>query len=131
MQECEAEQVAEFLAELHVDRSRMTPARPIRAVPDAPSKPRDIAVDAHATRAACKHCGGTDLHVGFHYGYYWRCGECGGTMNMSTECSSCGTKGRRGKGVRVRKDGKYCFRDCETCGYSETIWIEGMNGRRP
>ena len=131
MQESEAEQVAEFLAERHVDRSRTAPARPIRAVPDAPSSPRDIAADAHATRVACKHCGATDLHVGFHYGYYWRCGECGGTMNMPTVCSSRGTKGRRGKGVRVRKDGKYYFRNCETCGRSETIWIEGMNGRRP
>ncbi len=129
MQESEAERVAEFLAERHVDRSRTTPARSIRAVPDAPSNARDIAAGAHATRAACKHCGATDLHAGFNYGYYWRCGECGGTMNMPTVCSSCGTKGRRGKGVRVRKDGKYYFRDCETCGHSETIWIEGMNGR--
>ena len=64
------------------------------------------------------------LHAGFHYGYYWRCGVCDGTTNMPTVCSSCGTKGRRGKGVRIRKKGTYYFRDCETCGISETIWIE-------
>ena len=131
MQESEAGQVAEFLAERHVDRSRTAPARSIRAVPDAPSNPRDIAADARATRVACKHCGSTDLHAGFHFGYYWRCGKCGETMNMPTVCSSCGAKGRRGKGVRVRKDGKHYFRSCGTCGYSETIWTEGMNGRRP
>lgn len=125
MQESEAKQVAEFLAEQHVGRSRTAPARPIRAVPNAPSNSRNIAAGAHPARATCSHCGATDLRAGFHYGYYWRCGECDGTMNMPTVCSSCGTKGHRGKGVRIRKNGKHYFRDCETCGNSETIWIEG------
>ena len=76
------------------------------------------------TAKACKHCGATDLHWGFHYGYFWRCGECGGTANMPTVCSSCGTKGRHGKGVRIRKKGKHFFRECDTCETSEIVWIE-------
>ena len=125
MQESEATQVAEFLSEQHVDRSRTAPARPKRVVPDAPCGPsREIAPGRHAAQVACKNCGATDLHGSFHYGYYWRCGVCDETTNMPTVCSSCGAKGRHGKGVRIRKKGKYYFRDCDTCGTSETIWIE-------
>ena len=126
MQESEATHVAGFLAEQHVDGLHTAPARPIRAVPDAPSSPsRDMAPSGLEAKAACKHCGATDLQAGFHYGYFWQCGVCDGTTNIPTECASCGTKGRRGKGVRIRKKGKSYFRDCETCGTSEIIWIEG------
>ena len=125
MQESEATQVAGFLAEQHVDRSHAAPAgstRVVSAVPSAPS--RDITPGGHTAKAACKHCGATDLHASFHYGYYWRCGRCDGTTNMPTVCSSCGAEGRRGKGVRIRKKRKDYFRDCEACGTSEIIWNE-------
>ena len=114
MQESEATQVAGFLAEQHVDRSRVVPSDPSR----------DMALGAHAAEAACKRCGATDLHASFYYGYYWRCGACDGTTNMPTVCSSCGAKGQSGKGVRIRKKGKDYFRDCEACGTSEIIWNE-------
>lgn len=112
MQESEATQVAGFLAEQHVDCSRAAPSDPSR----------NMVLGAPAAEAACKHCGATDLHASFHYGYFWRCGACDGTTNMPTVCSSCGAKGQRGKGVRIRKKGKDYFRDCETCGTSEIIW---------
>lgn len=114
MQENEANQVAEFLAERHVDRSRTPRA----------TRPRDMGLGANAAEVVCKHCGGTDLHARYYHGYYWRCGDCNGTMNMPTVCPSCGATGRGGKGVRIRKKGKDYFRVCETCETSEVIWNE-------
>ena len=111
METHEVERVARFLEERHVDRGK---GRHARSVPGM-----------KANDAACKHCGAEDLHVaGFYYGYYWRCGVCDGTTNMPTVCSSCGAKGRRGKVVRIRKEGRKYFRDCESCEASEIAWIE-------
>ena len=124
MESSEVERVAGFLAELHVDRSHAAPAGSTRAAVAVPCEPsRDDAPGGHTAKAACKHCGATYRHWGFHYGYFWRCGECGETANMPTVCSSCGTKGRSGKGVRIRKKGKHFFRECDTCGTSEIVWI--------
>ncbi len=123
MQESEAKQVAEFLAERHTDRSPAAPARPTQR-PRDPNRSKPPDPDARTAEAACKHCGATDLDARFHFGYYWRCRVCDKTTSMPTVCSSCGTKGSKGKGVKIRKDGKCYFRDCETCGISEPIWVE-------
>ena len=110
METHEVEEVALFFSERHVDRGK---GRHTRSV-----------AGTQTNGAACRHCGATDLHAGFHYPDYWRCGVCGEATNMPTVCSSCGAEGRRGEGVRIRREGKEYFRDCESCRASEIVWIE-------
>ena len=127
----EPARVARFLAANHVDVASTLSTRPARSSLVAadhagvssghdPDRPQPGTVG----ETVCNHCGATDLRASFHFGYYWRCGPCGETMNMPTVCSSCGLKGRRGKGVRIRKEGPRYFRECEGCEFSEPIWFE-------
>ena len=119
--------LAEFLAARHADRSAASPPRSKRAVPNRDRRSTRDNADGtgHSTTPTCKHCRSNDLtaHWG-KYGYYWRCGTCGHNTAMPVTCSACGTEGRRGKEVRVRKDQATYSRDCEACGHSETIWTE-------
>ena len=127
IEEHAAKAVAEFLAARHVERSGAAPTRMNRTAPiqdRAPSRGRPVR-RASTTEAFCKHCRGKDLTAAWgKFGYYWRCGACGKTTSMPQVCSRCGAEGRRGKGVRVRKEGRTYFRDCEACGTSEVIWTE-------
>ena len=128
MEPQEAMKVAKFLAARHLDRSGASPARPDRAASNHDSgSPRDKTVGAGYTAGAvCKHCRSRDIIARWgKFGYHWRCGVCGKNTAMPVVCSSCGAEGRRGKGVRVRKDGTKYFRDCDGCGTSERIWTEG------
>ncbi|MDE0458636.1 MAG: nuclease-related domain-containing protein [Chromatiales bacterium] len=128
MEAGEPARVARFLAANHVDSTSTGSPRSSSAAADRMRFPSscdpDRAQPGAGGETVCKHCGATDLRASFHYGYYWRCGACGKTMNMPTVCSSCGTVGRRGKGVRIRKEGPGYFRECEKCGLSEPVWSE-------
>ena len=127
MEAQEAAGVAEFLAARHVDRSGASPAQLSQAARNHSRRPSRGEPDrANGTaEAACKHCGVKDLTASWgKFGYYWRCGVCGKNTAMPKVCSVCGTEGRRGNGIRVRKEGVNYFRDCEACGTSERIWIE-------
>ena len=126
MEEGEPKKVAEFLAACHVDRIGAAPTQPKRAASRRDNrKPQSKPAAAKRSgEAACRHCGSTDLTAKWgKYGYYWQCGECQKNTTMPLVCSSCGAKGRD-NGVRVRKDKTTYFRDCESCGASETIWTE-------
>ena len=127
IEERAAKAVAEFLAARHVERSGAAPTRMNRTAPNQ-NRPPSRAMPtrrASTTEASCKHCRGKDLTPAWgKFGYYWRCGACGKTTSMPQVCSRCGAEGRRGKGVRVRKEGRTYFRDCEACGTSEVIWTE-------
>ncbi|MCY4104243.1 MAG: nuclease-related domain-containing protein [bacterium] len=103
MEEQEAEQVAGFLAERHIDRSGASPAR-----------------RAHAT---CRHCGSKDLTARKRYSFYWKCNACQANTPMPTECSACGACARRDKQVQIRKDGSRYLLNCQRCGSSEPIWM--------
>ena len=123
----EVEEVAEFLAARHVERSGASPPRPKRTAPNRNRRSSREEADGagHSTKPTCKHCGSKDLTARWgKYGYYWRCDTCEQNTAMPVICSACGTEGIRGKGVRVRKDKETYSRDCEACGYSETIWTE-------
>ena len=123
----EVELVAEFLAARHVDRSDAPPVRSksAGAQDDGRSTPNSAAGTGHPTRAVCSHCGSEDLTARWgKYGYYWRCGRCEQNTAMPVICSACGTEGVRGRMVRVRKVKTTYSRECEACGYSETIWTE-------
>ena len=43
---------------------------------------------------------------------------------MAVVCSACVTKGRRGEGIRDRKEGRTYFRECQKCGTTEKILSE-------
>ena len=121
----EVESVANFLAARHVDRSGASPPRSKRTAPYRGSSREEADGAGHSTKPTCKHCESKDLTARWgKYGYYWRCDTCEQNTAMPVICSACGTEGIRGKGVRVRKDKATYSRDCEACGYSETIWTE-------
>ncbi len=123
----EVELVAEYLAERHVDRSDASPARSKGTAPNRNrrSSPNKADGAGHSARATCRHCGSEDLTARWgKYGYYWRCEMCEQNTAMPVICSACGTEGVRGKGVRVRKAKATYSRECEACGYAETIWTE-------
>ena len=123
----EVEEVAEFLAARHVERSGASPPRPKRTAPNRNrrSSREEAGGAGHSTKPTCKHCGSEALTAQWgKYGYYWRCDTCEQNTAMPVICSACGIEGIRGKGVRVRKDKATYSRDCEACGYSETIWTE-------
>lgn len=127
MEETEKKEVAEFLADQHTDRAGAPSARANKNAPNRDRKrPRSHATGAtRSANAACKYCGSKDLTArSGQYGYYWKCGACDKNTAMPAECSACGAKKGRENGVRVRKDKKTYFRDCEACGTSEPIWIE-------
>lgn len=124
----EVEMVAEFLAARHRDRSRASPEQSERSDPDGYRRSSRNEADraGHLKRATCRHCGSNDLTARWgKYGYYWRCDMCEQNTAMPVVCSRCGTEGVRGRVVRVRKDTTTYSRECESCGYSETIWTEG------
>lgn len=127
MEEAEAKKVAEFLADQHVDRSR-APQDPPNTIAHNRNHKRLANQAAGAERssdAACKHCGSKDLTARWgKYGYHWNCSACDKNTAMPAECSTCGAKKGRDNGVRIRKEKKTYFRECEACGTSETIWIE-------
>lgn len=124
----EAERVFNFLGSRHVDRpgdrsvqSKQTSQGDSRRHAPPPGKPKRSTDKA---QAACKHCGKRDLTaMAGRYGYYWRCDVCGKNTAMPTVCSACGTE-RKDNGVRVRKEGRMFFPDCQKCGFSERIWSD-------
>ena len=127
MKTLEVEQVAEFLAARHEDRSGTSVARSRRTASNRKRKSsRDKpASTRHSAKATCKHCDSTDLAArSGRYGYYWQCGMCKKNTPMPVACSACGADGRRNREVRVRKNKTTYLRDCNTCGTSETIWTE-------
>ncbi|MCQ3812371.1 MAG: NERD domain-containing protein [Acidimicrobiia bacterium] len=127
MEEGEPKGVAEFLAARHVDRTGAPTNRPKRTAPSQKHKrPRNKPAGAQRSQsAACKHCGSSDLTARWgKYGYHWNCAACDKNTAMPVECSACGAKKGRDSGVRVRKDKKTYFRDCEACGTSEPVWTE-------
>ena len=127
MEAHEAAGVAEFLAVRHVDRSDGSPTqtnRTRRPYARRPSRDEPVCTKSEAA-AACKYCGAQDLTANSGpYGYYWRCGKCEKNTPMPKVCAACGTNGRRGGEVKVRKSGPNYFRDCNSCGASERLWTE-------
>ena len=127
MEAAEAREVADFLAARHTDRPGALPSPPKRTAPSRSRSKSRSQVDGSggSPNAACKHCGSEDLAArSGQYGYYWKCGACDENTGMPVVCSACGAKKGRDNGVRVRKEKKTYFRECEACGTSETIWIE-------
>jgi hypothetical protein len=127
MEEPEPKQVAEFLAAQHAGHPGAKPARSKRTPPTQDRKlpPNKSAGAGHAQDVACKHCGSQDLTAQWgKYGYYWKCGACQKNTTMPAVCSACGAKRGQDNEVRVRKDKATYFRDCKSCGTSETIWTE-------
>lgn len=128
MEEQEVRSVAEFLAARHMDRPGTSSARPQQSAIDSEpgSSPDGDDEPGRSASATCKHCGSGNLTARWgKYGYYLRCGMCEQNTAMSVVCSACGTKGMRGKKVRIRKDEMTYSRDCEVCGHSEVIWTDG------
>ncbi len=127
MEEEEPEKVAEFLAAQHTNRPRASSAQTNKNAPSRNRKrPRNQAAGSECSaKAVCKHCGSEHLvaRSGQH-GYYWKCGACDKNTAMPAVCPTCGAKKGRDNGVRIRKEKKTYFRECEACGTSETIWIE-------
>ncbi len=114
----EAAKVARFLGARHAECSgNSSPAQ-------FPKEDKGDCVRAMRTHeAVCNFCTGKELTARWgQNSYHWRCGACGRDTPMPAVCASCGAKGRRGRGVRIRKRNTEYSRDCEACGFSETIW---------
>ena len=76
---------------------------------DAPMASHDTAAQPHA----CRSCGGADLSIVWgKYGYYFKCGGCGGNTPFSVGCGGADHK------ERIRKDGRHFYRECAGCGTS-------------
>lgn len=142
--------VAEFLRDNHVPPNevvavtkpaapigpRPTPRRADRiSAPQAPATPHskrspDPTVEA-ATQAVtpngatCRGCQGSALAARWgKFGYYWKCSACGVNTPMPQTCPACGAQGRRGEGVRVRKDGPKYWLHCDHCSREVCLWTE-------
>ena len=134
----EARAVADFLLEHHTprDQSRKTAAtvsatssstaESDQATPASPRNSTPLQTSAASSSApSCKSCGGANLTArSGKYGYYWRCGDCGTNTAIPTVCFICGAKGKRGRTVRIRKEGPVHYRVCDSCGMSERIWTQ-------
>ena len=83
--------------------------------PAAPIHGEQIAPNSRSlsTPPSCKTCGtgNGDILYG-KFGYYFKCGACGGNTTMRFSCQP-------GHNARVRKDGKDFYRECVECGTSE------------
>ena len=78
-------------------------AKPAEPVP-LPASPGD------APGKTCRHCGRAALSVEYgRYGYYLKCGGCGGNTPIAAVCAGCGGK------ERIRKAGKQFFAECAAC----------------
>ncbi len=117
LSEQEVKETAEFLAELHNGGSISKPSN---------SNPASGNVkQACSGRPLCKGCEKPALTANWgKYGYYWHCAACNTNTAMPTTCSACGTKGERGRSVRIKKTGSRYDRCCEACGHTETVWTE-------
>ena len=127
MTEDEASGVADFLAERHVEQPTGSESATLTASdqPRSSDSAKARGNGANDAPPVCRHCSSIDLTANWgKFGYYWRCGACGKNTSMPTVCSSCGAKGRRDAGPRIRKQGPSYFRDCRGCGISERIWTQ-------
>ena len=117
--ECKA--VTDFLKEQHTNEGRrgVSAQKPAATRAPAAERPKRAGVGKDGV---CRECKGEKLTAHWGKGYYWKCQDCGASTTMPTVCSSCGAKGDRGKGVRIRKDGERYERVCEGCGCEELVW---------
>ncbi|WP_160166791.1 nuclease-related domain-containing protein [Caenispirillum salinarum] len=120
--------IATFLVENH--RPVGTDAPPVvepspwpgfglRSEPElAPETPRRPAKTPPEPTHTCGKCGdGGDLRILWGpYGYYFKCGACGGNTKAQATCGACG------KPARVRKQGRAFFAECQACGTSRAYF---------
>ncbi|MGH8191196.1 MAG: nuclease-related domain-containing protein [Rhodanobacteraceae bacterium] len=86
--------------------------------------PRAVAkTTASQTQAAgsqgptCKKCGGVGGAILYgKYGYYFKCGACGGNTAIRFACL-------RGHAPKLRKQGNEFFRDCAECGTTKRYFV--------
>ena len=95
-----------------------TPAVPLPALatpaPSAPAPPSPAGSAGHV----CRNCQASNLSVEYgRYGYYFKCGDCGGNTPIKAECAGCGGK------TRIRKSGPQFFAECEGCGRSDLFFV--------
>lgn len=69
-------------------------------------------------QAACRHCGSGKVSILYgKYGYYFKCGDCGGNTPVKVSC------GKTGHNERIRKEGNRFFRECADCGSSSLYHV--------
>ena len=122
----EAAAVARFLSARHAERSSAVRTSQSRSRLNRSQKQSkaDAVRAKSVVDATCKHCGARELtaHWG-RFGYYWRCGACGGNTKIPVKCSACGARRQRDNPIiRIRKEESKYFRECEKCGCSELVW---------
>lgn len=67
---------------------------------------------------ACRACEGHNLTVEYgRYGYYFKCGECGGNTSIKAVCRGCGSK------ARLRKSGREFYAECPPCQRSDLFFV--------
>ena len=69
---------------------------------------------------ACRHCSSANLVVTYgRYGYYFKCGECGGNTPIDFNCRTCDHK------ARIQKQGNEFRRVCG-CGANELFFTNPL-----
>lgn len=88
--------------------SEPAPPEPVPLLsPIVPAIPEPL---ANAPAPSCRQCRSERVTVEYgRYGYYLKCGECGGNTPITAICAGCGGK------ERIRKDGKQFFAECAVC----------------
>ena len=124
----ESLRIAQFLAAQHVPPGPSFSARSSRTTANGPihsstAEPPPPATPHPTPEIRCE-CGSSRLTAHWNYGHYWRCNDCKNTWNMPCECSNCPAVGKRGKPVRIRKQGPDYFRQCDDCQHSELLWTQ-------
>jgi hypothetical protein len=85
----------------------------------APTRPTSAPAESRASTAEpkCKACDGNDLAIEYgRYGYYFKCGSCGGNTSLKIGCGVPGHK------ERIRKDKLNFYRECDECKTSSIFF---------
>lgn len=123
------EGIAQRLAALHrpatfdflakYSNVRTDAVQPDKAVP---TKPVSVSIPAAAVeKPQCRSCKSGTLSIVYgKFGYYFKCGACGGNTPVKIGC------GKDGHNERIRKTGTHFFRECAECGTSSLFFENAL-----
>ena len=87
-------------------------------VVDKPAPSPVVSDDRSGEKVCCRACGSEALAIEYgKYGYYFKCGDCGGNTPIKV---SCGHLGHR---ERLRKEARRFYRECAECKSSLLYFV--------
>lgn len=86
------------------------------AMPEPP--PYTASAGEKRDKPVCRSCQSGNISILYgKFGYYFKCGDCGGNTPIKITC------GNDGHNERIRKDGQSFFRECSDCGSSRLYFV--------